>query len=94
MSVKVTESAKSGDLSMASTSAVMERLRGVAFEGRNWGRTQLRADLRALLDAHAEALDALARIENPDNYGPDGGWNAKGYPDEIARAVLAKAGRR
>ena len=41
-----------------------------------------------------EALDALARIENPANWGTDGSWDAKSYPDEIARAVLAKAGRR
>lgn len=72
----------------------IERLRTRLGDGRRFEDCR-RADLRALLDAHDEALDALERIENPDNWGPDGSWDEKNsYPDEIARDVLAKAGRR
>lgn len=36
----------------------------------------------------AAARAALERIANPKNYGPDGGWDAKSYPDEIASDAL------
>lgn len=72
------------------------RLHAVAGEGRDWGRKQLRADLRALLDAHAEALDAL---EAQGKYGCLCAMAEEGDPGVCGQcamraAVLAKAGRR
>jgi hypothetical protein len=44
-----------------------------------------------LIAAAPDMLAALERIADPSNYGSDGGWDAASYPDEIARAAIAKA---
>ena len=46
-------------------------------------------DLRALLDAHDEALDALERLYDAAENG-----SVRGADRAAAEAVLAKAGRR
>lgn len=52
-------------------------------------------DLRALLDARTEALDALALFADSGHWSWEYRWTADTAPPfEIARAVLTKAGRR
>ena len=51
-------------------------------------------DLRALLDAHTEALDALSDIMTVVNGEESGGVGQVADATNAARAVLAKAGRR
>ena len=51
-------------------------------------------DLRALLDAHTEALDALSDIMTVVNGEESAGVGQVADATNAARAVLAKAGRR
>ena len=80
------------------SSEAIARLRGVAFDGRNWGRARERADLRALLDSYTEALDALATFADAVQ-GFDIEFDSEDAEADAeeslakARAVLAKAGR-
>ena len=73
----------------------MARLRkyvdGTATLGDSRSRVE---DLRALLDAHAEALDALSDIMTVVNGEESGGVGQVADATNAARAVLAKAGRR
>ena len=72
-----------------------EALEFMSFDGTT---TQARtADLRALLDAHEEALDALEGLD--DACAAVASWSSDciDFNDPVrerARAVLAKAGRR
>ena len=72
----------------------LKRLRGrrEVASGDSDAITVFARDIRALIADYDEMREALERIGDESNYGPDGGWDAKSYPDEIARAVLAKAG--
>jgi len=52
-------------------------------------------DLRALLDAHTEALDALEGVHKAEQrFDKDGNGAALGVAWGCVLAVLAKAGRR
>ena len=77
------------------------RLREAVVKAERWGHMFVygahRADLRALLDAHVEALDALEKLE--DACSSVASWSEECLdfsdgPRVTARAGLAKAGRR
>ena len=69
----------------------LKRLRGVAHDGRNWGRVQERKDIAALIadyDEMREALRLVASVVNGEEKSAGGvadAYSAMG-------AVLAKAG--
>jgi len=66
--------------------------------GRLWHAWVIEGDLRALLDAHAEALDALEASPDTGRHTADGTESPCACSRcrfvDLSCAVLAKAGRR
>ncbi len=46
-------------------------------------------DLAAVLDDNARMREALTEIADQNNWGHDGGWDARSHPDKIAHEALA-----